>query len=435
MSTEPPESLIAASAAVACVAPKRSLLGSDEEKKVTAGEDTAQCHDFHFSPQFPPPTFSPDSESASVDLVEPSEASSNEERLDRQDMEDETYSEGSSEGEVSDSEEGAEGQVATTAAYGAARKHDGSVWSDQVSDALKTGLTKFPYLGRGKSRFSAFGQKLGRAAILSEFVRRQTGQVRSVEQINCRLHALKNAHDGALQRSISGSKIDKSFLRSHNWEAELGPDLFPPTITSPNDASTQTQKKRKRSDAMNASRAGTSSPQRPSSEPTIEAVAPFSKQVKIEQPQDQQQPRYPPLSCRSPYYPPSYPFPPLPSALPPCATALPPPAFPSTLPVATTLLCFLAASDSISERLEPYHLAASFTSAFPPHDFTAAAESLNSSGVTTIEALIELVLIEDEALDDLFILLSRHTKLSGIKASWGKKAVRKLRAELSTSML
>ncbi|BGP14150.1 Transketolase [Rhodosporidiobolus nylandii] len=107
------------------------------------------------------------------------------------------------------------------------------LWSAQLNAALDRGLRLVPDVGH--RRFKLGKVELGRNGLLSAYIRRQTGILRTKEQIRKRLQVLvrANADSVKLKQLIKGADVDPASWAGRDWDAFLGPDLYPHTVKKP----------------------------------------------------------------------------------------------------------------------------------------------------------------------------------------------------------
>ncbi|GAA5911658.1 hypothetical protein JCM6882_006932 [Rhodosporidiobolus microsporus] len=419
-----------AASALAPLAPVEvasSSLNVEAEEKPAKGTDAAPSDGRAPSPHLLAPALSADSTSCSPEPAAPSDTSSEGHPMIKREHDDASYSESSS---SEDSDEEEDEKNTGTAGPGASVKgYETIMWSAEVNAALKNGLAKFPYIGRTPKRFHAAGQDMCRAAILAEYVRRQTGQVRSRLQIGARLEVLKSIVDSDFKRLINGNKIEATVLTTRDWDAELGPDHFPATQGCSSALKAPKKRKKLTAPKPNLKRSSSLSALPPFPPQADSSSGHLSKRIK----QDE---AFYPRSSYPPYYPQYYPPPPFAlSSMPAPSPTFPPSHIPPSFypaPVSyprSTSTDSLPLSATSSSPLKPSELSAFFSTAFPSRDFTSSAYSLFESGITSVEALVELLLLDDESLEDFLPLLSRRTKLSAIEGGWVKKAVKVLGRE------
>ncbi|GAA5875616.1 hypothetical protein JCM8547_000887 [Rhodosporidiobolus lusitaniae] len=272
------------------------------------------------------------------------------------------------------------------------------LWPRDVHEALLRGLALFPFLGQRKVHFLVYGQKCNRNAVLVEYVHRQTGQPRSERQVFTRItyalkrHAMK---DDELKHLLK-HKVERDYLRNHDWAKDLGTDYFPETkpAASPQllhlKAKTSTKRRRTQSDLSSLS----CSPSSPSS------VTSSSKRFKSK-----------PSQHLAPL--PTHPGQPLvslmPHAFPPFAKSVytshsgqpTPSAFsqPSFCPYnAHSGPAMLPPQQPLDQLLTPTDLAA-FLGSVSSHNFASSAFRLVRHGVNSLSALTSLLQMEERTTD------------------------------------
>ncbi|GAA6034190.1 hypothetical protein JCM8097_003772 [Rhodosporidiobolus ruineniae] len=102
-------------------------------------------------------------------------------------------------------------------------------------------LSKVPHVGNASRPFRLDGQRLGRASMISEYIRRKTGQIRESRRVNARLNgtlAIHAATNPRLAHLLTGTKFDLERDASRDWNAVLGADLYPHTKAA-HDAATK----------------------------------------------------------------------------------------------------------------------------------------------------------------------------------------------------
>ncbi|GAA5926779.1 hypothetical protein JCM10213_002447 [Rhodosporidiobolus nylandii] len=279
------------------------------------------------------------------------------------------------------------------------------LWSAQLNAALDRGLRLVPDVGH--RRFKLGKVELGRNGLLSAYIRRQTGILRTKEQIRKRLQVLvrANADSVKLKQLIKGADVDPASWAGRDWDAFLGPDLYPHTVKKPK----KEKKHKKRA----------TSPGEP------------KKRQREEQPASSHLPQplgFPSIPAVHPVFP-SYPYPAYPLPTPqqpaylshpysqplPAQQAIPPPpsfSFSHAQPSSSTS-SFLSASD----------LSAFFTTFCPSHSLTSSAAALHSSGLRTPDDLLRLMDLEDGTLVALLDGLAEGGKVSVLEKAWLRRAV------------
>ncbi|GAA6034223.1 hypothetical protein JCM8097_003789 [Rhodosporidiobolus ruineniae] len=100
-------------------------------------------------------------------------------------------------------------------------------WTAEMDAALFKGFALIP--NATSTVYKHEGRFVGRPALLAEFIRRQTGEVRSAGQVSRRMRSIR-AKVGGDERLLSlfheEETRDPAILR-RDWDAYLGPDLYP----------------------------------------------------------------------------------------------------------------------------------------------------------------------------------------------------------------
>ncbi|BGP46307.1 Transketolase [Rhodotorula kratochvilovae] len=294
-----------------------------------------------------------------------------------------------------------------------------ALWSDELDALLKEALHHIPaFPGNSSYKVGAFS--MARRDMLAEYIRRRSGALFTRNQISSRLNIIqRNAgHDTAFLRAVPGRAVDGVELAQRDWDAFLGPNLFPETKP---DATRIAFLKSKV--LLSGAKAGSSGKRRSQSAAQDSHVDKkrrlASPAPALPTPPDpshsdppaqplyayQQYPQYlpyppDPLRCRySLSHYPLLPPPPAPAQPPP-----PPAAYSPQHPFFLSLVAFLTASA-------------------PGRDHSLPAHALVDAGVTSISALADLLLLDAGSLEGFSELLSRRARFGGMQLAWLKKAV------------
>ncbi|GAA5926799.1 hypothetical protein JCM10213_002453 [Rhodosporidiobolus nylandii] len=287
------------------------------------------------------------------------------------------------------------------------------LWPRAANEALVRGLELIPDIGVRTTK-SIRNQQMGRNGLLSEYMCRQTGLLFSGYQLPSKLQSLRSRVGGRLALLIKGSPAPLSSYRHRDWDAFLGPDLYPHTVKKPKklkkekkrSTSFSKPKKRKREGQLVASPL----PQPPGfpSVPAFPPVFPSCSQPAYLHPTPQQ-----PAHLSHPYSQPLA-----------AQQAIPPPPSFAFSPVQP--------SSSSSSVLSASDLSAFFTSICPSHTFTSSAAALHSSGIRTPGDLFRLVSLENETLAALLDGLAEEGKVSVLDKAWLRRAVEEGRRLFAT---
>ncbi|GAA6039555.1 hypothetical protein JCM8097_008388 [Rhodosporidiobolus ruineniae] len=113
------------------------------------------------------------------------------------------------------------------------RTEDGELWTDELDAALKKGLALIPNLGKRTVYFPGDDESYGRNGLLSEYIRRQTGKHRNRIQVasHCAVWKKNYPSDAKLLKLIIGHDIPSASISTTDWDAFLGPDKHPETLS------------------------------------------------------------------------------------------------------------------------------------------------------------------------------------------------------------
>ncbi|BGP14156.1 hypothetical protein JCM10213v2_002096 [Rhodosporidiobolus nylandii] len=100
------------------------------------------------------------------------------------------------------------------------------LWPRAANEALVRGLELIPDIGVRTTK-SIRNQQMGRNGLLSEYMCRQTGLLFSGYQLPSKLQSLRSRVGGRR------SPAPLSSYRHRDWDAFLGPDLYPHTVKKP----------------------------------------------------------------------------------------------------------------------------------------------------------------------------------------------------------
>ncbi|GAA6025076.1 hypothetical protein JCM10207_003399 [Rhodosporidiobolus poonsookiae] len=342
---------------------------------------------------------------------------------------------------ASDDEDDDEAGTGASAGFRHDKVPESPDWLAEVEDALHKGLKLFPYVGPGPRNFKlAEGKHMNRAEILGEYIRRQTGKIRTAHQVNTRLQTLKNAGTNALKRIVCGDKVSSYTLNSTDWQARLGSDLYPGTEAELE--TKQAEYRSKRAEAKKRRAAAAADVQHGSTDYLPSPPLTTHKRVKLE-----------PASPSAYNYQP-FEYLPDPADIPTSfhaqpltfrpfkrvanlAPAAPYPTLskPSFLsddkPVLSAELDFPTEPFlADSQPLPAAQLSAFLSSLLPTHDFLATAQTLSSTGLASLDALLSFLHLDANTTDAFFELLVKRGKLSGVEVGWVKKALGRAKDEL-----
>ncbi|BGP14168.1 hypothetical protein JCM10213_002467 [Rhodosporidiobolus nylandii] len=254
-------------------------------------------------------------------------------------------------------------------------------WSKGMEKALRVGCSKIPNFGSHKVSFK--GESIGRIRLLAEYVRRQTGEVRSKLQVRGKLANLKKGATGEAKKRLRGEMVAFASLAGRDWDTFLGLDLFP--HTDPQSSASCAQRNKK---AGPASTPCLPAPCTPPPKPSATAPS-FTLEMG------------PPLNCTKVVMPSADPL------FPPPSTPTPRPSLPSSLPTppsatepsTPSFLC------STSTALSADDIEAFLASISPSAVFSTSATALFGGGITTLDALRRLVLLDDGCRDTFLATL------------------------------
>jgi hypothetical protein len=293
---------------------------------------------------------------------------------------------------------------------------------------------------------------------LWEYILRQTGVDVSHEQVRARLNnVLKPRAEKDTTRTLTPSqcsspskltnrtkvhrliywKTSKDHLLTHDWMAELGEDLF--LMSNLSSSSVEAKKAAKLSISI-SSTGGTKQKRSPSS--TADAD---SDNLSHESPPNKRCKRKPLTTNHS--FLPSTSLSTANARMPSSKHTANPPAtsshesslsFSSTVVTTTTLVPSPSypSSDSpthssTSPRRHPFtpsDLSALLSSSFPSHDFTSSALALHSAGLSTLDTLSTLLLIDqDDAVEAFVETVAEKAAFREVETSFVQTALKKLR--------
>ncbi|GAA5941598.1 hypothetical protein JCM10213_002313 [Rhodosporidiobolus nylandii] len=116
------------------------------------------------------------------------------------------------------------------------------VWTSELDELLKKGLSLVPKL-RSRTVYlprDTTCQPHGRHALVGEYIRRQTGKLRTRSQIGSHLGILKKSKqykdDKEFLSLCEGQTISSEAFASTDWDLVLGPDLHPESLAAKRDA-------------------------------------------------------------------------------------------------------------------------------------------------------------------------------------------------------
>ncbi|BGP38212.1 Transketolase [Rhodotorula kratochvilovae] len=293
-----------------------------------------------------------------------------------------------------------------------------TVWFGDVEEAFVRAVHLLPNIGT--SRKLILGQLMQRMDMIAEYIRRQTGVTRTVSQVRNHVANVKatSSTSAKLKAALTGYITTPAELDRIDWDVLLGPDHFPHTKPRASNPSPSIGVRTYAPIAAAPSAYGSG---RPAKVPKLEHDTTLSYAMPPPAPVPHPGLTLPFVTPSQgqtvlpPFYPQAYPqvpvAPPFAYCPPPPAphTAYPPPAAPSTHTsmahsFLSPLLAFLSASS-------------------PGRDHSLAAHALLEGGVTSLSALADLLLLEQNSLDGFFELLSRRTRVAGMQLAWLKKAV------------
>ncbi|BGP46318.1 Transketolase [Rhodotorula kratochvilovae] len=272
----------------------------------------------------------------------------------------------------------------------------------------------------GTSPRFLMGQQMRRFDLISEYIRRQTGESRTPLQVQGYIrNTRKTATDTTLISALQGANVSDQEIERIDWDSLLGPDHFPQTkphtsATPPNalmaTAFKEASTSRSRSPTAKVPKLENSTtPGRPVPPPTPVPCAqqflpPAPPQSSFSAPSVSPQ-----AYSQVPVPPPSAYYPPPPAPL----SAYPRPAATSTH------------TSTVHSSLSP--LLAFLSASSPGRDHSLAAHILLEGGITSLSALADLLLLDQNSLDGFFELLSRRTRVGGMQLAWLKKVVAEAR--------
>ncbi|GAA5999394.1 uncharacterized protein JCM10292_001259 [Rhodotorula paludigena] len=294
------------------------------------------------------------------------------------------------------------------------------VWFTEVHEALVRAMQLLPNLG--KTRYSVRGVSMQRNDMICEYIRRQTGHVRSATQVTNYLSQLRRDRntDHNLLVAVQGHVVSQKELVSTNWDELLGPDRFPhvkllgrPLLRPESSAQKQ------------------SAPKREAASPAFDPLAAHGpKRIKVEQ---HSSPAYPPFPILAQY---AQPYPqhyvsasPLPPSLAPPACQPHSPYSPSPLAVPAGLPAppppCLPVSNSRRPRSPSFHLPllAFLATSSPGRDFASTVSTLVVAGIDSLDSLVDLLLIGEHALDGFLELLQKRHRVEGMQLAWLRRGL------------
>ncbi|GAA5854799.1 hypothetical protein JCM9279_000950 [Rhodotorula babjevae] len=271
--------------------------------------------------------------------------------------------------------------------------------------------------------YSIGNEHLNRHGMIAEYIRRQTGQVRTSVQVRSHVNDTRRKHttNDGLQQALTGHDVPQIELDKMDWDALLGPDLYPHVKPDrrrvPDKLNTGV--KRKRSPSSAASRpAKRPPPPKPTSAQSPRVVAssspsdpasPWTAPVSYETQIDVAPPSRRAAASFSSAHEPL----PLahPSSFPIYLTAPPPPALsPTSHPFLPVLTAFL-------------------TSFHPSRDHGLTARALLALGIDSPAALVLLLALEPHSLELLYEHLRKAVGLGPLDVAWLKKVVAAAKVE------
>ncbi|GAA6051534.1 hypothetical protein JCM3770_000402 [Rhodotorula araucariae] len=275
-----------------------------------------------------------------------------------------------------------------------------TVWFESVHDAFVRAVHLLPDIGT--ARYPVLGQDMQRNEMICEYIRRQTGEARSVTQVSSYFKQVRNASSTSskLKAALKGRSVPDEELARIDWDTLLGPDRCSlaklPTSESPPNLQA-----RAGTPPVTASTSGSSS--QPAKVPKLEhGTSPGWALLSTPLPPAQ-------LKQQSPCYPQSL--------------IPPPPAFHPSPPVFHHASPQPLTQTPTSAEHPFFHHLVAFLSIAAGRDYSLSAEALLDCGITTPTALADLLLLDSASLNGFFDLLSRRTRLGGLELAWLKKAV------------
>ncbi|BGO89851.1 hypothetical protein NBRC10512_005621 [Rhodotorula toruloides] len=285
-----------------------------------------------------------------------------------------------------------------------------TVWVPEVKEVLWRAVDLIPNIGR--SRYVVRGTPMDRFDMIAEYIRRQSGHRRTCQQVRSFTSNLKYGQDegSEIVRRLAGSYIDSSVAASIDWDAFLGPDLHP-AIAPAETSNVQPPKKRKR--------AASQSPPPPTSSTATGA----DKRATVHTT------RAPDKPSASPFAPPPYSLQPIYQPLQQVPGGS---SFPSTqqpqavyfLPHPSSRMLYRhpnqpTAQTQPSTDFRP-SLRAFFAAVMPDRDFALLANHLASAGITSVDQLSNLLLMDEGSVDGF---VERIPKLGGVERAFLRKAI------------
>ncbi|GAA6034176.1 hypothetical protein JCM8097_003767 [Rhodosporidiobolus ruineniae] len=277
-------------------------------------------------------------------------------------------------------------------------------WDDAVGAALEEALAIFPHCGTATRPFLLDGKPAGRSNMISEYIRRRTGEVREPRLVNLRLSGIMSvraATEPRIARILTENKYDPKRDSGRDWVALLGPDLYPHTKA---DAEAATEASRMRIRKLPSSRKRRARPNEGDVKPNKPSTCPSPPSHLSATPSNGLKPSS------------AFPSAVFPSAVFPPADSLPSSALPASLQ-------FLLYEDV---NLSATHLQALLTAVFPDHDFSSSAKLLYAVGLDSITALTDFIAADDHFADVLIEKAVGRAKLRGTEAGWARKALLRL---------
>lgn len=289
------------------------------------------------------------------------------------------------------------------------------------------------------------GRKVGRPTLVAEYIRRRTGEVRVSSQIDRRLAILRTkagddedrelsfplntlsllTRPSTVQALLKPELVDKEHLPRRDWDAHLGPDLYPSS------APPQPGKERKKSGSKSKSKSKKpklteslepSKPPKPAKKPlptssTTQQALKNLPSFKRKSSTSTSKRTRSPSSSRSP------PWRSKPSPAPnPSSPRAALPARPSVLSLQVT--------EAIEERLLPRHIEAFLLPFFPsrPEVAHSAASLLLRLGIDSLDALTELMLLGRGVLAVFLEQVAKVKDVEGHALDAARRAIEAARA-------
>ncbi|GAA6056280.1 hypothetical protein NBRC10513_005602 [Rhodotorula toruloides] len=281
------------------------------------------------------------------------------------------------------------------------------IWSAAEDAALWRGVDLVPFLGA--TRVSCDGRLLPRALLLAEYVRRQTRCIRSRIQVNTRIGHLARTEE--LKKRLRGPDVPLEEAKRYDWSTLLGPDHFPETKRTLSSAKLRPTP---RQAGPRASYPPTLTSQREhtqhdlsSSRPTPSLPHLYNVSEAIASAQM--------FSSGS------------------ASFAASPYAHTQVAGQLTILPAFTPRSyipiNSQHQQTSPFlnELSCLLSPFVACRDLTSFVRALFACGVTGIDVLTDLLLLDDGILDSFLDLVGKQKKLGGVQLAFGKKALQAMR--------